>query len=135
MYSAWFRSTFFRVFKFLQIKEGWLNLWMEPILWKVWVIWSPLLYLNFKCFTDPNSSSCSRFQCILHDSWVLLSESWNFYKLKKGDLISGGTNFTESTKLQKRYNVWQFKDHNFGMRHENQTNDLIFLSIFWVIPI
>ena len=90
MYSAWFRSTFLRVLKFLQIKEGGPNFWREPILQKVWTIWSLLLYLNFKSLVDPNSSSFIRFQCTLHDSGVLFSEVWNFYKLKKGDLISGG---------------------------------------------
>ena len=100
MHSAWFRSTFLRVLKFLQIKEGGPNFWVEPILQKVWIIWSPLLYFNFKSFMDPNSSSFIRFQCILHDSGVLFSESWNFYKLKRGDLISGGEPI-----LQK---VWMF---------------------------
>ena len=99
MDSAWFRTTFFRVLKFLQIKEGGPNFLGEPILQKVWIIWSPLLYFNFKSFMDPNSSSFIRFQCILHDSGVLFSESWNFYKLKKGDLISGGNQFCRKSEL------------------------------------
>ena len=99
MHSAWFRSTFLRVLKFLQIKEQGPNFWGEPILQKVWIIWSPLLYFNFKSFLDPNSSSFIRFQCILHDSGVLFSESWNFYKLKKGDLISGGNQFCRKCEL------------------------------------
>ena len=99
MNSAWFRSTFCRVSKFLKIKEGGANFWREPILQKVWIIWSPLLYFNFKSFTDPNSSSFIRFQCILHDSGVLFSESWNFYKLKRGDLISGGNQFCRMSEL------------------------------------
>ena len=82
---GWFRSTFLRVLKFLQIKDGGLNFWWEPILQKVWIIWSPLLYFNFKSFLDPNSLSFIRFQCILHDSGVLFSESWNIYKLKRGN--------------------------------------------------
>ena len=99
MHSAWFRSTFLRVLKFLQIKEGGPNFWGEPILQKVWIIWSPLLYLNFKSFVDPDSSSFIRFQCILHDSGVLFSESWNFYKLKTGDLISRGNQFYRKSEL------------------------------------
>ena len=99
MQSAWFRSTFFRVLKFLQIKEGGPSFWWEPILQKVWIIWSPLLYLDFKSFVDPNSSSFIRFQCILHDSGVLFSESWNFYKLKRGDLISRGNQFYRKSEL------------------------------------
>ena len=99
MHSAWFRSTFLRVLKFLQIKEGGPNFWGEPILQKVWMIWCPLLYWNFKSFVDPNSSSFIRFQCILHDSEVLFSESWNFYKLKRGDPISGGNQFCRKSEL------------------------------------
>ena len=93
MHSVWFRSTFLRVLKFLQIKKGGPNFWGEPILQKIWIIWSPHLYLNFKSFLDTNSSSFIRFQCILHDSGVLFSESSNFYKLKREDLISGGNQF------------------------------------------
>ena len=47
-----------------------------------------LLYFNFKSFMNPDSSSFIRSQCILHDSGVVFSESWNFCKLKKEDLIS-----------------------------------------------
>ena len=74
--SAWFRSTFLWVLKFLQIKEGGPNFWGEPILQKVRIIWSPLLYFNFTSFMHPNSYSFIRFQCILHDS-----------ELKKSDLL------------------------------------------------
>ena len=99
MSSLWFRSTFLRVLKFLKIKEGGLNLWGEPILQKVWIIWSPLLYFNFKSLMDSNFFSFIRFQCILYDSVVLLSESSNFYKLKRGDLISGGNQFCRKSEL------------------------------------
>ena len=101
MHFVWFRSTSLRVFKFLQIKEGVPNFWGEPILQNVWIIWSPLLYFNFKSFMDPNSSSFIRFQCILHDSGVLFSESWNFYKLKLG-----GPNFWGKPILQKVWIIW-----------------------------
>ena len=96
---GWFRSTFLRVLKFLQIKDGGLNFWWEPILQKVWIIWSPLLYFNFKSFLDPNSLSFIRFQCILDDSRVLFSELSNFYKLKRGDLISGGNQIWRKSQL------------------------------------
>ena len=99
MHSAWWRSTFLRVLKFLQVKEGGPKFWREPILQKVWIIWSPLLYLNFKSFVDPNSLSFIRFQLILHDSGVLFSESWNFYKLKRVDLISGRNQFCSKSEL------------------------------------
>ena len=99
MHSAWLRSTFLRVLKFQQIKEAGPNFWREPILQKVRIIWSLLLYFNFKSFTDPTSSSFIRFQCILHNSGVLFSESWDFYKLKRGDLISGGNQFCWKSEL------------------------------------
>ena len=88
-----FSSSFQRVLKFLQIKDGGANFWREPILQKVWIILSPLLYLNFKSFLDPNSLSFIRFQCILHDSEVLFSESLNIYKIKIRDLIFRGNQF------------------------------------------
>ena len=88
MHFSWFSSTFQSLLKFLQIKEGGPNFWWEPILQKVRIIFSSLLYFTFKSFTDPHSLSFIIYRCILHDSGVLFSESWNFYKLKKGDLIS-----------------------------------------------
>ena len=60
---------------------------------KVWIIWSPLLYFNFKSLMDKISASFIRFHCIPHGSGVIFSESWNFYKLKRVDLISGGNRF------------------------------------------
>ena len=97
MHSAWFTRSFLRLLKFLQI--GGPNFWGEPILQKVWIIWSPLLYFNFKSFMDPNWLLFIRFQCILHDSGVLFSESWNVYKLKRGDLISGRNQFWRKSEL------------------------------------
>ena len=99
MHSAWFSSTFLRGFEFLQIKEWGSNFRGEPILKKVWMIWSALLYFNFKGFSDLYSSSLIRFQCILHDSGIHFSESWNFYKLKRGDLISWGKQFCRKSEL------------------------------------
>ena len=54
------------------------------------VIWSSLLYFNIKHLKNPTSLSFIRFQCILHNSAVLLSVFENFLKLKRGDLISWG---------------------------------------------
>ena len=64
-----------------------------------WIIWSPLLYLKFKSFLHPNWQSFIRFQSILHGSEVFFSESWNFYKLKRGNLISGGNQFCRKSQL------------------------------------
>ena len=99
MSSSWFTSNFLRVLEFLHIKEGRPNFWVEPILQKVWIIWSPFLYFNFKSSMDPNSSSFITFQCSLHDSGVLFSESWNVYKLKMGNLISRGNQFCRKPEL------------------------------------
>ena len=99
MTVVWFRSTFLRILKFLQIKERRPNFWGEPILQNVWIIWCPLLYFNFESFMDPNSLSFIRLQCILHDSGVLFSESFNFYKLKRGDLIFWGNQFCRKSEL------------------------------------
>ena len=99
MHSAWFKSTFLRVLKFLQIKDGGPNFWGKSILQKVWIICSPLLYFNFKSFKYRISSSFMRFQCILHDSGVLFSGPWNFFKLKSRDLISGGNQFCRVSEL------------------------------------
>ena len=98
MYSPSLRSTFLRVLKFLQVKEGRHNFWGEPILKKVWIISSPLLYFNFKKFVDPNSLWFIRFQCILHDSGVLFSVI-KFLQIKEGELISRGNQFFRKSEL------------------------------------
>ena len=90
MHCAWFRSTFIRVLKLLQIKVGGPKLWGEPISQNVWIISSPLLFFNFKSCMNPNSSSLIRFQGISPDTGVIFHEPWNFYKLKRGHQISWG---------------------------------------------
>ena len=99
MYSAWFRSTFWRVVKFVQIKEGGPDFLWEPILQNVWIMCSALLFFNFESFLDPNSSSFISFQCILHDSGVLLSGFSNLYKLSRGELISPGNRFCRMSEI------------------------------------
>ena len=99
MHFVWFRSTSLKVFKFVQIKEGGPNFWGEAILQNVSIIWSPLLYFNLKSSVDANSSSLIRFQSILHEWKKPFSESWNFYKLKRTDLISGGKQFSRMSEL------------------------------------
>ena len=116
MHSAWFRSTFLRGLKFLQMKVWGPNFCVEPISLKVWIFSSPFLYFNFKSFMDSSSLSFIRFQCILHDSGVRFSVL-NFYKLKRGDLIFG------EPYLQKVWIIWSpllyfnfkiFRDPNFS---------------------
>ena len=99
MHCSWYRSTFLRALIFLQIKDGGSNLWWEPILQNVWIIWSSLLYFNSKSFMEPNSLSLIRFLCIGYDTGVLLKEPWSFYKLKRGDLICGGNQFCRMSEL------------------------------------
>ena len=101
MHSQRFRSIFVGALKFLQIKERRSNFWGEPILQKALIIWSPLLYFNFKSFLDPNSSSFIRFQWILHDSGVLFSVYSNFYKLKRW-----GSNSCRQPILQNVWVIW-----------------------------
>ena len=95
-------AVLFAVFsKFLKLKRGELISCGEPILQNGWIIESPLVYFNFKNLRDPNSSSSSRFQCILQDSAVLFSVFANFLKLKRGNLISWGEPI-----LQNGWIIW-----------------------------
>ena len=62
--SAALFTTFENFFK---LNRGDLISWGQPILQSDWIIWSHLLYFNFKNFKDPKSSSFARFQCIVLD--------------------------------------------------------------------
>ena len=73
---------------FLKLKMGYVISWGKLILQNDWIIRFPPLYFNFKQLKDPTSSLFIRFQCILHDSAVILSVFENFLKLKRGDLTS-----------------------------------------------
>ena len=77
-------ELFSDISNFYKLKRADLISLGEPILENGWIIWSPLLYLNFKIFKYPDSLSFIRFQCILHDWGVLSLECWNFYKLNCG---------------------------------------------------
>ena len=105
MYSAWLMSTFRRVLKSLEIKEerpnfyisgrGYLTFGVNQLCRISELFGPPLLYFHLKSSTDQNFPSFIRFQSFLHESEVLFSKSWNFYKLKRRDLISWRTNFAE----------------------------------------
>ena len=82
--------------KLIKLKSRGLISWGEAILQNGWIIWSPLLYFNFRSLKNTNSSSFMRFQCLLHDSGVLLSGFWNFSKLSRG------TYFLEGNQLCRR---------------------------------
>ena len=127
MYSAWFRSTFFRVFKFVQIKEGGSNFWREPVLQNVWIISCPLLYFSFKSFLEPNSSSFIRFQSILHQSGRLFSEFWNFYKLR-----IWGANFWGEAILQNVWIIWSPILY-FSFKSFLDPNSLLFIAFQFIL--
>ena len=78
------------IWNFLKSKKGDLISWAELILQNHWIIWSPLLYFNYRNLKNPSSSLFIRFQWILHHSTVAFSALWNFFKLKRGDIISWG---------------------------------------------
>ena len=85
--------------KFREMKDGGPNFRVETNWQNVSIIWSPLLYFNLKSSIDLYNSSFIRFHSFLHESWVFLSESWNFWKVKKGDRISGGNQFCRMSEL------------------------------------
>ena len=87
--------------KFPEIKEEGPNFLGEPVLQNVWIIWSPVLYFNFKSFLNPNSLSFLRFQCSLYESGVLFSGFSNFLKIKEG-----GFNFWGEAILQNVWIIW-----------------------------
>ena len=54
---------------FYMVKEWGRSFWVEPILQQVWIIWSPLLYFNFKSFMETISSHLLDFNafCIIQE--------------------------------------------------------------------
>ena len=81
------------------MKDGGLNFWVETNWQNVSIIWSPLLYFNLKSSLDPNTSSFIRFQSFVHESGTLFLGSRNFFKLKRGVLISKGNQFWRKSEL------------------------------------
>ena len=129
---------FWGFWNFLKLNRGDLISWGEPIQQKIWIIWSPLVYFNFRNLKDPNSWSLIRYQCILHDSAVLFSVFWNFLKLKKGHLISWG-----GPTLQKAWIIWSLVLY-FNFRNWKDPNSwslirvqcilhdsTVLFSVFW----
>ena len=104
---------------FYKLKRRGPDFWGKRILQKVSIISSPVLYFNFRKFKDPNFFSLIRFQCILYDSVVHFWESWNFYKLKSGELVSWGNWFCRKSELFEAFSgsflVWfQFEKEWFN---------------------
>ena len=103
---------------FLKLKMGDLISWEEPMVQNGWITFSPLLYFNIKLLKDPNSLSYIRFQCILHDSAVLLSVFENFLKLKRWDQISLGELILENAWIIRSallyFNIKRLKEGGGG---------------------
>ena len=85
--------AFLSFLKFPQIKEGEPNFLGENNSAERPIIWSPLLYLNFKNF------SLIWFQRILYDSVVFILVFENFLKLKRPDLISWGKPILQNDRI------------------------------------
>ena len=129
MHSASLRSTFVRVFKFLQINKGGPNFWLELTWHSGCIIWSTILYFNFKSLKDPNCSPFVRFECILFDSGVTFSNFWNFYKLKEEDLISGVNQFCRTVELFGR----PFCITKLKVSRTEILPEALHLTAFWLI--
>ena len=113
----------FSLLKFLQIKEGAPNFLGGTILQNGGIIWSTLLYFNFKSFKNPNSSSFIRFHCILYDSGEPFSDFSSFYKLKRGGgLISWG-----EAILQNGWIIWSTLLY-FNFKSFKDPNSLSFIT-------
>ena len=99
MHSACFRSTFLKVLSFLQIKNWGHDFWEEPILQKIWIIWSPLLYFSFKRLWTEVVCHSLDFNVFCLIPKIFLPDFWNFYKLKRAYLISGWNQFFRRSEL------------------------------------
>ena len=76
---------------------------------------------------DPNSSLFIRFQWVLNDSPILLSVFWNFFKLRRGDLISGAQPI-----LQNGWIIWSPLLY-LNSRNLRDSNSLSFIRFQWVL--
>ena len=116
----------FSLLKFLQIKEGAPNFLGGTILQNGGIIWSTLLYFNFKSFKNPNSSSFIRFHCILHDSGEPFSDFSSFYKLKRGGGGGGLISWGEAI-LQNGWIIWSTLLY-FNFKSFKDPNSLSFIT-------
>ena len=93
------RLLFSESSKFWKLKMGIPNFWGETVLQKSWIIWSPFLCFKFKRFLESNILSFIRFQWTVHHLGVPFYDFWISYKLKSGELISGGSQFYRIAQL------------------------------------
>ena len=112
---------------FFKLKRGDLISWGEPILQNGWIIWSPILYFNFRSLNDPNSLSFIRFWFVLCDWAVLFSGFWNFLQIKVG-----GPNFLGEPILQNSWIFWSPLLY-FNFRSLKDSNSLSFIRFQCVL--
>ena len=100
MHSAWLRSTFLGVLKFLQIKLWDLISGGNQFCRKSEVFAHPPSCIRIlKVLRTEFFLSLVRFQGILLDSRIAFSDFWKFLQIEKGDLISGGNQFCRKSVL------------------------------------
>ena len=93
-------AVHFSVFQnFLKLKRVDLIFRGKTILHNSWATCSCILYFNFKNLKQPNSLSFFRFQWTLHDSAILFSVFWNFFKLKWDDLTYWGEPIPQNSRI------------------------------------
>ena len=120
-------ALFLAFWKFIKLMSGDLISWGEQILQNGWIIWSPLLYFNFRNLKDPNFSSFIRFPCLLHDSAVLFSGFWKFIKVRRGDLFSWGEPI-----LQNVWIIWSPLLY-FNFRSLKDPNSSSFIRLQYIL--
>ena len=90
------------------IEGAWFLGRKQALLKKSWIIWSPLLYFDFKTFKDPNSSSLIRFPCVLYDSEHFFCQTLEYSTKEGGPNFWGGTNSAKSLNYLAHPSVFQF---------------------------
>ena len=100
MHSAWLRSTFCEVFKFLQIKEGGPSFWGQPILQKVNYLVPPSVF-QFLKFYGPNFIAIHYISVL--SAW-LRNTLWSLFKYLW--IKEGRPNFCGEGILQKVWIIW-----------------------------
>ena len=86
----------------------------------------PLLFLYSRNLNDSNSSSFIALQWVPIHSPVLFSIFWNFFKLKRGDLISWWEPI-----LQNGWIIW-FPLLYFNSRNFKDSNSSSFIAFQWI---
>ena len=115
-------GLFYGFWHFLKLKRWDLISLGEAILQNSWIVWSLLLYFNFRNLKDPNFCTFIGSECILYESPVFFSGFWNFLKLKMGVLISWG-----EPVLQNICIIWSPPLLYFNFRNLKDPSSLSFI--------